>query len=186
MADRTTECRLRNRALCIGVRILIPVLFALLLYHLFTNVVRLGTVVSGSMSPTLEVGDWYVLRVDAYNDGSGPERGDIVVYRLSDGHAYAKRVLAVENDRIAVVGGRVNLNGSWLEEPYVPQDALFDGSATVAVVPEDGVFLLGDNRSGSEDSRDYGPVSVDDVLGKVTRILLPRDRARPVHPVAYD
>ena len=166
--------------------IVLPVLLAWSLYYLFTEIGRFGTVVGVSMAPTLQVGDYYVLRMDAYNNDRRPERGDVIVYELPDDANYAKRIVAIENDMIAILGGRVFLNGAWLNEPYIMEDTLTREVSTVTVVPENAVFVLGDNRNHSEDSRDYGPVSIDDVVGRVTKIVWPRSRARSLRPVIYE
>lgn len=168
------------------VRVIAPVVFALALYHLFTNVVRFGTVVSNSMAPTLQIGDYYILRVDAYNADRRPERGDVVVFRHLDGASHAKRIIAVEQDNIAILGGRVFLNDSWLDEPYLRQDTLTREIHPPIRVPDNSVFLLGDNRNESEDSRDYGPVSKDDIMGKVTKVVWPPDRAESLGPAQYE
>lgn len=168
------------------VRIIVPVVFAGAMFHLFTDVVRFGTVVSNSMAPSLQIGDYYVLRVDAYRADRRPERGEVVVFRHSDGDNHAKRVVAVEQDTIAILGGRVFLNGSWLEEPYVRQDTMTREVLPMMPIPDNSVFVLGDNRNESEDSRDYGPISNDDVLGRVTKIVWPRNRARSLTPAAHE
>ena len=165
----------------IAIRVVIPIAFAGFLYYIFTEVARFGTVVSDSMVPTLEVGSWYILRVDAYN-GRSPERGEIVVFEAPDGHFYAKRVVAIENDQIGTLSGRVFLNGEWIEEPYVREDSLVMEATSVTRVPEDHVFLLGDNRNHSEDSRDYGPVPTDMIMGEVRKIIWPPSRARVLSP----
>lgn len=168
----------------IAARVIIPVLFSGLLWHLFTHVARFGTVVSESMAPTLEIGDYYVLRVDAYRNGRSPERGDIVVFERPAEGAFVKRVVGIGGDTIAFASGRVWLNGAWLSEPYLTEEPVPEMPLATRV-PEGHVFVLGDNRNHSEDSRDYGPVPVDSVKGNVTKILWPLSRARGFSPVEY-
>lgn len=168
------------------VRVTIPVVFAAALFYIFTEVARFGTVVSESMSPTLMEGDLYILRVDAYRGDRSPQRGEVVVFIAPDDFHYAKRIIAVENDRVGTLGGRVFLNGAWLEEPYVQQDEILMEATPIIVVPQGGLFLLGDNRNQSEDSRDYGPVSTDRVMGEVRKIVWPIGRQQVLRPAEYE
>jgi len=169
----------------IAVRVIIPVVFAAGLWHIFTNMARFGTVVSESMNPTLQVGDYYVLRVDAYKNGRVPKRGDVVVFDRPGQGTFIKRIIAVPGDEIGIGRGRVWLNGSWLEEPYLKEQPVTE--LPMATRVRDGhLFVLGDNRNKSEDSRDYGPIPVENVMGKVTKIMWPLSRARAFGPIEYE
>lgn len=181
-SDVTPSGRRRLRIL---IRVVVPVLFAAGLTYTFTEVIRFGYVVSSSMEPTLHVGDYYLIDLTAFRDGSGPRRGDIVVYRGPDDAPYVKRVIALPGDVIGVWFGRVWLNGRWLQEGYVDDSPVFERPLLVEV-PDKSFFVLGDNRAMSEDSRDYGPVSYDRLLGRVTCIVWPRSRARVFRPIEYE
>jgi signal peptidase I len=174
----------RGRLWRVILRIVIPVLFALGLWHIFTNMARFGTVVSESMNPTLQVGDYYVLRVDAYNDRV-PQRGDVVVFDRPGEGTFIKRIIGIGGDRIGIGRGRVWLNGAWLKEPYLKENPVTE-LPMATVVPDGHLFVLGDNRNKSEDSRDYGPIPAGNVMGKVTKILWPLDRAHGFGPVEYE
>lgn len=174
----------RRRGLRIAVRVVVPLLFALALWHLFTHVVRFGYVTSRSMEPTLQPGDYYILALNAYREGSVPERGDIIVYYNYDGTPYVKRVIARGGETIILIGGRVWLNGALLAEPYL-KERPFPARPIAVTVPQNHVFVLGDNRNLSEDSRDLGPIPLDRVMGRVTRIVWPLSRARVFTPVNY-
>jgi len=171
----------RRRALRIAIRVVVPVVFALSLYYLFTHVIRFGYIVSGSMEPTLEQGEYYVVRLHAYRNQSLPERGQIIVFEGPDGSPYVKRVVGLPGDRLYIVGGNVWLNGGWLTEPYLKERPGLSPPITLEM-PEDRVFVLGDNRNLSEDSRDYGPVPADNIIGLVTRIVWPLRQARVLAP----
>ncbi len=174
----------RRRLSHIVIRIVIPVLFAGMLWHIFTNMARFGTVVSESMGPTLQVGDYYVLRVDAYEDDRPPQRGDVVVFDRPGHGPFAKRVIGVPGDEIGIGRGQVWLNGTWLQEPYLKEEP--DTELPMAIRVREGyLFVLGDNRNHSEDSRDHGPVPVENVIGKVTKIVWPPGRVGRVTPVDY-
>ena len=168
----------------VAVRVVIPVVFAVGLWFLFTHVVRFGKIVSGSMAPTLQTGDYYVLRLDAYKEGRKPERGDIVVFDRPGEGTFIKRVIGVGGDTLGIARGSVWLNGSWLEEPYLKERPVTEAPFATAV-PEGHVFVLGDNRNKSEDSRDYGPVPVANILGQVTKVVWPLARAREFSPIHY-
>ncbi len=160
----------------VAVRVVLPVVFTLGLWHLFTNVVRFGYVFSASMEPTCAEGDWYILRLDTYDDHD-PQRGDIIVYADAEGEPYLKRVIAVGGDGIAIIDGVVWLNGLPLEEPYLKERAQPE-RPIVGEVSDGRLCVLGDNRNFSADSRDTGFVAAAEVMGRVTHIVWPRERAR--------
>ena len=131
-----------------------------------------------SMETTLEP-DQYVLvdkltpRFDTY------KRGDIVVFnppeawQQENGTPYIKRVIGVGGDVVEIRDGKVYVNDIELEEPYVYADENGDPQPTTApldqsrwTIPEGELFLMGDHRSNSADSRTFGPVDVDQVIGR--------------------
>ncbi len=105
-------------------------------------------------------------------------RGDIVVFRYprDTAKSYIKRVIAVAGDRVKIEDGRVYVNGRRLREAYVPDDYRDDRSYPESTVPKDSYFLLGDHRSSSSDSRDFGPVDREYIYGKAVFVYWPMDR----------
>lgn len=98
-----------------------------------------------------------------------PQRGDIVVVRKDD-KAIIKRVIAIGGDKVEVKSGKVYLNDKQLVEPYVSEDNNNNWSLlkTCSVTVEQGeIFVLGDNRDNSWDSRDYGCLPESDLIGVV-------------------
>jgi len=187
MARKVTDRRKSGclrRSLRLTVRVVIPLLFALLLWHLHTSVLRIGYVPSASMEPTLLADDRVLIRLDAYK-AHPPARGDIIVYLRPDGAYYVKRIVAVGGDRLGIAGGHVWLNGGWLVEPYLKERQRPE-RPFIGAVKQGTVFVLGDNRNLSEDSRDTGPVPTDAILGKVTHVIWPRARAHRIEQVRYD
>jgi len=96
------------------------------------------------------------------------ERGDIVVFRYprDPSKSYIKRVIGVAGDRVRIDAGQVYVNGQPLEEDYVPPAYVDERSFSEVVVPAHSYFMLGDHRSMSKDSRDFGPVKDGFIYGK--------------------
>jgi signal peptidase I len=140
--------------------------------------------VTPSMEPTLRVGEYFLADASYYRSRA-PSRGDVAVYlHPKQEHLYyIKRIVAVEGDRIAVKGGRAVVNGMVVEEPYVdagPSEGRFANMPEVRV-PVGHVYVLGDNRSNSVDSRDtvaHGTVPVANLIGRVTDIAISRHLPR--------
>ena len=106
------------------------------------------------------------------------ERGDIVVFRYprDTSKSYIKRVIGVAGDHVGIVNGAVILNGRELKEPYVPLDYSDTRSLREIVVPADSFFVLGDHRSMSNDSREFGCVERAYVYGKAVFVYWPMER----------
>ena len=96
------------------------------------------------------------------------ERGDIVVFRYprDTSKSYIKRVIGVAGDRIRIEDGQVYVNGEALAEDYVPSDYADARSLDEKVVPRNSFFVLGDHRTMSNDSRDFGFVNKRYIYGK--------------------
>lgn len=154
---------------------------------LSTFVMQPFQIPSRSMEPGLKVGDRVLVNKLAYRFGSEPQRGDVVVF---DGTGYfgegdyVKRVVGTGGDRVVCCDrqGRISVNGASVDEKYLhpgdaPSRVPFD-----IVVPEGTLFLLGDHRSRSSDSRDRlgapggGMVPLDQVIGRAAGIGWPADR----------
>jgi len=96
------------------------------------------------------------------------QRGDIIVFRYprDTSKSYIKRVIGVAGDRVRIVKGQVYVNGEALDEDYVPSDYADGRSYPELVVPRDSYFVLGDHRTMSSDSREFGPVNDRYIYGK--------------------
>jgi signal peptidase I len=129
--------------------------------------------VSGpSMTPHITSGEYVLINTFAYRIAQ-PKRGDIVAFRHDEDTrpVFIKRVVGLPGDRIRVDRGSVVINGARLIEPYVryPDDRSFQET----VVPPGAVYVLGDNRADSEDSRFFGPVRDDRLLGRALAGIWP-------------
>lgn len=146
-------------------------LIAALLY-LHTRVVRVAYIPTGSMTPTLRPGDRVLVSLAAYRKHS-PQRGDVVAFWDPESHEHqVKRVVAVGGDTISIHWGAVFLNGEVLDEPYLAQPMLLETPLIRDIGPGQ-LFVMGDNRNASEDSRDSGPIGEEAVLGRVFFRILP-------------
>lgn len=135
---------------------------------------ELITVVGPSMEPNLWTGEKVLVgKVEYYF--AKPKRGDIVIVKFQDRtEDIIKRVIATEGERISVSGGKVFINGKELNEPYILEPINQDFSETV--VPAGTIFVMGDNRNNSHDSRDVGPIKLSDVIGRAYSIIWPTDK----------
>src|SRR5579863_10455893 len=106
------------------------------------------------------------------------ERGDVVVFRYprDPSKSFIKRVIGLAGDRIRINAGQVYVNGKALDEDYVPRAYEDLRSYSETVVPPGSYFVLGDHRSLSNDSRDFGPVSDSYIYGKAVFGYWPMDK----------
>ena len=135
-----------------------------------------------SMLPRLEDHDRLFINKFVYHF-QAIRHGDVVVfhYPRDPEKSYIKRVIAVPGDRLSIDHGDVILNGRRLEEPYVPDEFRDSRSMATIVVPEDCYFMMGDHRSISSDSREFGPVERDLIYGKAVFVYWPRRDAGVVN-----
>jgi signal peptidase I len=168
--------------------IIIAMLLALVIR---TTVVQAFTIPSGSMIPTLLVGDYILVnkvtlgtsveiplthielfRIPGFSE---PQRGDVVVFKfpLDETRDFIKRVIAVGGEEVSIKGRQVFINGRPLEEPYAifndlhPRTAAEYGPVTV---PPGSYFVMGDNRDNSQDSRYWGFLKREKIRGKAFMI----------------
>ncbi len=140
----------------------LPAIFIALVVHMFmAQAVR---VQGSSMEPGLSTDQRVIVEKVTYHL-HGPRRGDIVVVRMpgQGDELLIKRVIAVAGEEVEINNGRVYVNGRLLDEPYVADDT--PGRQTWVVEPLH-VFVMGDNRHASNDSRQFGTVHRDQVLGR--------------------
>jgi signal peptidase I len=142
---------------------------------------------SGSMEPTLDIGDRVLVNKLSYRVHD-VNRGDLVVFEANEGNGdcgqpvseaaadaaeegikdLIKRVIALPGEEIDLRNGHVVIDGRVLDEPYLPEGTLTEtGPIQIPLtVPEGCVFVLGDNRGDSRDSRYFGPIDEDQIVGR--------------------
>jgi signal peptidase I len=126
-----------------------------------------------SMEPTLIEGDRVLISRLTYHFRD-PESGDVVVFDspINENEDLVKRVVAVAGDEVAIKDGALYVNGVAQEEPYLLEQD-FEGYEPGLVVPEGQAYVLGDNRNNSGDSRIFGPIAVDSIIGNAFVIYWP-------------
>jgi signal peptidase I len=131
-----------------------------------------------SMLPVLEDQDRLFINKLAYRVGE-IHRGDVVVFLYPHDHekSYIKRVIALPGDTLRIDHGLVYVNGSRVKESYVPNRFEDDRSQPEMTVPLHEYFVMGDHRSISSDSRDFGPVDRELIYGKAAFVYWPMDQA---------
>lgn len=127
-----------------------------------------------SMEPNLHDNERLIIEKISYRFRQ-PERGDIVVIRPPTGGSapLIKRVIGLPGEVVEIKLNRVYINGEPLEEPYLTQST--SGTMPPRLVPEGHVFVLGDNRRASNDSRFFGMVPYEDILGRAWFCYWPLD-----------
>jgi len=144
---------------------------------------------SKSMEKTILEGDLVGCKKVFYN----PKDGDVVIFKLQSGdnkkvstvdlllgrddnkEVLIKRIIAKENDNVNIINGHVYRNNERLNEPYVSNIVQDNYSF---IVPKNSYFVMGDNRANSEDSRDFGFITKNEIVGKAEKILFPINRIK--------
>lgn len=169
-----------------------PVLLAAVVIALFTRLVLVQAyhIPSLSMAPTLDKGDRVIVNRLSYNFGE-VERGQVIVFekppnQQSDANDLIKRVIGLPGETMQFRDGEVYVDGLLVEEPYlaaqsssrprsfsIPGCAQPEPSPTECLVPDGYVFVMGDNRNGSQDSRSFGPIAQDTIVGRAFIVVWP-------------
>jgi signal peptidase I len=140
--------------------------------------VQLARVEGQSMAPTLENQDRLVVDRLTYRFGN-PTPGDIVMFLVpvAPNRLFVKRIIAEEGDVVLIRGGRVMVNGRELDDKYVPADFRSHEDWGPYTVPRDYYVVMGDHRNRSSDSRHWGPVPREAIVGRVQARWWPLSQA---------
>ena len=146
-----------------------PLVVALALAAAVRAAITIYSIPSESMMPSLQVGDHIVVTPYRF---SMPERGDIIVFHepADQSQLVVKRIIAMPGDVIDSRGGRVRIGEHTIAEPYLLKQAA-TGPINTQIVPRDSFFVMGDNRENSADSRSWGTLPRDLVVGHVRLVL---------------
>lgn len=155
-------------------------LISLLLFFSINAISARIRVESVSMQPTLFAGNFVVVNKLAYRIGE-PERGDIIVFEYPpdpEQDPYIKRLVGLPGEHIKIMDGQVFINGVQIQEPYLVVETQQGGEWTV---PGDALFVMGDNRGNSSDSRSWGFVPLENVIGKAVLVYWPPEKWGTLH-----
>ena len=163
--------------------IVIAVIIAAIILAFFKPII----VQQESMQPNFYSGDYLITSRQAYRLFGQPERGDVIVFKS---HLYdekgkqknlIKRIIGLPGDTVEIKNGDVYINGELLQEEYVAEQGL-SGEMEAVTVPEGRLFVMGDNRRVSQDSRspEVGTIEMDSIVGKVVLRLYPFNQIKVV------
>ncbi|MAT43531.1 MAG: signal peptidase I [Anaerolineaceae bacterium] len=156
-------------------------ILALVFYFLIDSFFPRVRVENISMKPTLQPGELLLVNKLAYRLGE-PDHGDVVIFHYPGNpqEDYIKRIIGIPGDEILIQDGKVVVNGTELEEPYISAPPAYRGSWKV---PEEQIFVLGDNRNQSSDSHSWGFVPFENLVGKALVVYWPVDQIKVLtHP----
>jgi signal peptidase I len=149
------------------------IILSLVLFLAINAISERIRVESISMQPTLYPGDYVIVNKMAYRLKGNPDRGDVIVFRYPpnpEAIPYIKRVIGLPGDQIHIADGKVYVNGQAVVEPYLVVTTNRGGDWTV---PAGQIFVMGDNRNNSSDSRSWGFVPLENIIGRAEVIYLP-------------
>ena len=151
--------------------ILETLLLSVVLFFLINAVSARIRIDGSSMEPNLHHGEFVIVSKINYRFGE-PERGDVVVFDLPRNitQEYIKRVIGLPGDHILIEDGNVYVNEIILSEPYLIMEPQYEGEWDV---PENTLFVLGDNRNNSSDSHTWGTVPMSNVIGEALVVYWP-------------
>ena len=176
--ERPSDRSPRKRGGFLEFLVILLLAFALVFGFVKPFVLEAFRVPSESMVPTLEVGDRFLANKFVYRFWE-PEKGDVIVFQSVEGgeEDLVKRIVAVAGDEVAVENGVLSVNGEVQDDSYVnkgfPDDGSFFGPTRV---PQGNVFVMGDNRANSRDSRFFGPVPIENIEGEAFASFWPPSR----------
>ena len=160
------------------------IILTLIIFFLIQTVVRNFRVVGTSMVNNLHDGQYLIIDKVSYNPLvteylgiGGPQRGDVIVFvpPSNPNEDYVKRIIGLPGEEVNIVNGQVFINGTKLDEPFEPVPGTYTMPSSI-IVPEGDVFVLGDNRNNSNDSHNWGPLPIENIVGRAWVSYWPPDQ----------
>jgi len=171
--DSESEINLPVKPNFLGVLvdILETLLLSVVLFFLINAVSARIKIDGSSMEPNLHHGEFVIVSKINYRFGE-PERGDVIVFDFPRNitQEYIKRIIGLPGEQIRIEAGKVYVNGILLSEPYLNGEVQYEGEWEV---PENALFVLGDNRNNSSDSHTWGVVPMNNLIGEALLVYWP-------------
>jgi signal peptidase I len=148
--------------------VVITVAIALAVFFALRLTIQSYEVKLSSMEPNFYQGYLVMVSKVAYRS-SGPQRGDVIIFNppVESDVPYIKRLIGLPGDTVEIKDGTVSINGTPINEPYILQEPPQNNKDYgPRVLSDDEYFVLGDNRNNSSDSRSWGPIKRNDIIGK--------------------
>jgi len=147
-------------------------------------------VIGNSMHPTYKNGEMLTANKIVYRF-SDPQRGDVIIFKYSDTQDFIKRVIGLPGDTVMLKDGHIYINDKLLDESKYLSDSIYtsggnflkEGASTT--VPEGEYFVCGDNRPHSSDSREFGPIKIENIKGKAWIVYFPFSEFRIAKHESY-
>jgi signal peptidase I len=180
--DTGSTGRVRSKAVRFFIDVAETLILSVLLF-VGINAVSARIRVDGhSMEPSLQSGEFVIVNKLAYKIGA-PDIGDVIVfhYPRDPDQEYIKRVIGLPNDSVEISNGSVYVNDEPIDEPYIAAPPNYQSNTDV---PENSLFVLGDNRNNSSDSHNWGAVPMEFVIGKALVVYWPPDKWGLIHQPA--
>jgi len=153
----------------------------LLQWTVRNNIARAYKIPSSGMSPALLVGDRLIADMRGYKSQK-PQRGDIIIFEFPKDPSkdFIKRVIGTEGEKVEIIRNKIYINDQLMDDPWghftMPRSSIEDYGPVR--VPEGSLFVMGDNRDNSQDSRFFGFVKVEKVRGKALYLYWAKDKSR--------
>ena len=160
------------------------IILTLIIFFLIQLFVRNFRVVGTSMVGNLHDGQYLIIDKVSYSPFlretigiGGPKRGDVIVFKppRNPEDDYVKRVIGLPGEKVQVIQGQVFINDEPLTEPFRPTPGTYSMSKPV-IVPQDQIFVLGDNRNNSNDSHNWGTLPLENIVGRAWISYWPPDQ----------